>query len=353
VDGLRTIRFETVDAMVCFDLECPISAGGTRLAIDLTETEVALLARAMTYKLAIIGQRIGGAKAGIRATVAEREEALRRFRDEVRPLVEAQRFLTSSDLGTTDADLADLIGEEASHMTAQREGLSADAWLTGLGVVVAAETALGSLRGRTVAIEGFGKVGSAAAREFDVRGARVVAVSTAQGCIHDPAGLDVSRLWVLRQAHGDGLVDQAGLPVQEPEALFGCPAEVLVPGARVGVLDVERASRVTASVVAPAANVPYTADGLNELQRRGIVALADFVCNLGATIFAGQRLSYEEGRIRVEETIRELTRLSGRHPHGHLAGAAAAAEEFLATWVGPGQMPDGPALAGRWPGYRA
>ena len=81
---MRVQRLETVDGFIVFDLDdAGISAGGTRLAPDVTEDEVALLARAMTYKFAVLGQRMGGAKAGVRATVADRDDAMARYCDEI------------------------------------------------------------------------------------------------------------------------------------------------------------------------------------------------------------------------------------------------------------------------------
>ena len=82
---MRTLRLTTVDAYVAFDFECPTSAGGTRLAPDVTERETQLLARAMTYKFAVLGVNYGGAKATIRATDAEREPAIKNYCAEIRP----------------------------------------------------------------------------------------------------------------------------------------------------------------------------------------------------------------------------------------------------------------------------
>jgi hypothetical protein len=113
------------------------------------------------------------------------------------------------------------------------------------------------------------------------------------------------------------------------------------------VIDAARAETLDVGLVAPAANVPYTADGLETLRRRGIVALADFVCNAGATIGyvaegvtnAGQALA------AVEERVRVLTLASLADPDGPLTGASQIAEAYLRGWVSPEQMPDGPPLA--------
>src|SRR5438128_1194507 len=223
---MKTVRLKTVDAFVAFDLDCQTSAGGTRLAPDVTERETQLLARAMTYKFAVLGVSVGGAKAAIRATPEQREEALRRYCDEIRPWVQEERFLTATDLGTQPEDFASLPGGDADElMHTPHHGMPLDAYITGLGVAAAAEAALGGLEGRTVAVEGFGKVGGAAAVELVRRGARLVAFSTIDGCAVRPEGFDVEELLELRSRHGDRLVQHLGLDVRPAADLFGVEAD--------------------------------------------------------------------------------------------------------------------------------
>jgi glutamate dehydrogenase/leucine dehydrogenase len=345
---VRTLRLKTVDAYVAFDFECPTSAGGTRLAADVTERETQLLARAMSYKFAVLETKFGGAKGAIRATPATRDDAIRRYVDEIRPMVLSTKFLTSTDLGTSPEDLKSLPGtDQADLMHTIYRGMPLDAYLTGLGVATAAETALGGLEGRSVAIEGFGKVGGATAVEVARRGARLVAFSTIHGFVHRPSGFDVGELLDLRSRHGDRLVEHLGEDVRPVADLFMVEADVLVPGARIGVIDESRARALKARVVAPGANVPYTAAALEVLRERGIPALADFVCNAGATIgyVTEGLIRADEAVAVVEKRVRELTRESAKDPKGPHAGAARIAEAHLRTWLEPSQMPDGPALA--------
>jgi glutamate dehydrogenase/leucine dehydrogenase len=162
--------------------------------------------------------------------------------------------------------------------------------------------------------------------------------------------LDTELLFELRAEHGDRCVEHLGTPVLPTTALFEVDADVLVPGARTGVIDADRAARLRARVVTPAANVPYTVRGLATLRERGILALADFVCSAGATIGYVQELFGElpdadAAHDIVDEWITDLTRRSLAHPDGPFAGASAMAEEFLRTWREPDALPDGPALA--------
>jgi len=345
---VKTLRLKTVDAYIAFDFECPTSAGGTRLAPDVTERETQLLARAMSYKFAVLGTKFGGAKAAIRATPATRDDAIRHYVEEIRPMVLATKFLTSTDLGTMPEDLKSLPGtDQADLMHTEYRGMPLDAYLTGLGVATAAETVLGGLEGRTAAIEGFGKVGGATAVEMARRGARLVAFSTIHGFVQRASGFDVDELLDLRSRHGDRLIEHLGEEVKPVAGLFMVEADVLVPGARIGVIDESRARALKARVVAPGANVPYTAGALEVLRERGIPALADFVCNSGATIgyVTDGLLRADEAVAAVEKRVRELTKESVKDPKGPLSGAARIAEAHLRTWLDPAQMPDGPALA--------
>jgi glutamate dehydrogenase (NAD(P)+) len=349
------VELGSVPGFVVFDLPgAPVSAGGTRLAPDVSVAEVALLARAMTYKFAALGDRVGGAKAGVRGDPADRPgkaALMARFCAEVRPLTDGGRFLTGPDMGTAEEDFAPLRERRAtpSAIRAVVGGVSFEDVLTGFGVAVAAEAALTASwgwgwEGRSVAIEGFGKVGGGVAREVTRRGGRVVAVSTVAGCITDPAGLDVEVLFALRRVHGDACVARYGRPVEPAGHLFtAVRADVVVPGARPGVIGARVAEALPPGVlvVAPAANAPYTAPGAEVLERRGVVALPDFVCNAGAVI--GYRSAADATPAKVladvEARITELILAALGHPGGPLAGACEHAGQFLRGWWGEPPRP--------------
>jgi glutamate dehydrogenase/leucine dehydrogenase len=347
---MEVVRLRNVDAFVIFDLDdAPHNAGGTRLAPDVTEKEGALLARAMTYKFAVLGHPLGGAKGLVRATADERATAMARYCDEIRPLVESRRFATGPDLGTYEADFVSLrpANWEPHVVNSTVDGVAFEDVLTGFGVAVAADVALGGLDGRTVALEGFGKVGAGVAREITRRGGSVVAVSTVEGCVADPDGLDLDELWEARAAHGDQLVSALDRRCLPREALFEIDADVLVPGARVGVLDEQRAARVAARAVVPAANVPYTAAGLAALRDRGITTHADFVCNAAAVVgyTSPASASQQDVLARVDRTITDLVRAFAADTRGPFAAARATAEEFLQSWGPAGRLSPGPPLA--------
>jgi glutamate dehydrogenase (NAD(P)+) len=356
--GPEVIELSSVPGFVVFDLPgVPASAGGTRLAPDVSVDEVALLARAMTYKYGALSVEVGGAKAGVRGDPADRPgrtALMARFCAEIAPLADTGRLLTGPDMGTAEEDFAPLRERRAvpAAMRAVVDGVPFEDLMTGYGVAVAAETALGDRwgggwEGRSVAIEGFGKVGGGVAREVTRRGGRVVGLSTVAGCVADPAGLDVELLFALRRTHGDACVLHYGRPAVPPDQLFtAVSADVLVPGTRPGVLGSRIAGALPPGVrvVAPAANAPYTAQGADVLRERGIVALPDFVCNAGAVIGYRSAADATPDQVltAVAATIGSLILGGLGHPAGPLAGACEQAARFVRGWHGE---PPGPPFA--------
>ncbi len=281
-------------AVVIDTVRFGISGGGVRMAPDLTLEEMARLARAMSYKFAMLDLPCGGAKAGIwfDPAAAARPQMMRTFIEWIRPLVETGIYAPGADMGTTAADFAPLFPESgASRNLGEQEfeGMPLEDQVTGYGVVIAARAAcefLGRpLRGARVAIEGFGKVGVGTAKYLARAGARVLAVSTVRGTLYDPDGLDVPTLMELRAAHGDAVVERWPHGQRLPcAALFTLPVDIVIPGARPDSISTENAAAIRASLIVPAANIPYGDGAVALLHRRGIVALPDFVTNAGGVL---------------------------------------------------------------------
>jgi glutamate dehydrogenase (NAD(P)+) len=212
-----------------------------------------------------------------------REEVLAAYRRALEPYRDV--FLTGPDMGTSPADFADGIDGTPPLWAQSHEGVDMDDLATGHGVKAAAEAALAhggrALEGAAIAIEGFGKVGAGMALACARAGARIVGVSTVDGLLADPDGLDVEELYALRERFGDALVAHGPSPVRPREELFDLECDVLVPGARPDSITREVAARLRCAVIAPGANVPYGPGAVEELRRRGIVAIPDFVANAG------------------------------------------------------------------------
>ena len=270
--------------------------GGTRMSPTLTLTEVARLARTMTWKWAAVDLFHGGAKAGILGDPdsPDKENILRAFARALRNEVPYE-YAFGLDMGLSEADAAiflDELGDRGASTGLPRElgGLPYDQLgVTGYGVAEAtdavAQTIGLSLAGASVAIQGLGAVGYATAERLTELGARIVAVSTARGAVLDPDGLDVAKLLELRKAYGDDCVREYGGAVDAAAALEA-PAEVLIPAACADVIDDDLASRTTARLIVEGANLPTTPSSREVLKARGIVVVPDFIANAGGIIAA-------------------------------------------------------------------
>lgn len=270
--------------------------GGTRMGSGVTVGEVRRLARMMTWKWAVADLFFGGAKAGIRFDPASprKEAAVRAWARALRKHIPSE-YVAGLDMGLDERDAAmiqDELGDRGAAVGAPGVlgGLPYDELgFTGYGVAecadVAADFARTPMRGSRVAIQGFGAVGSAAARRFVELGATVVAVSTARGAIHDPDGLDVGLLCELRAEVGDGLVRRYdGAEQIEPGKEMELPVDILVPAARQDVIDGPTASSIKAGLVVEGANLPTSPEARKILHERGVVVVPDFVANAGAIV---------------------------------------------------------------------
>jgi len=275
-----------------------VSAGGVRMLPDLSLTEMIRLARAMTFKYLMLEVRCGGAKAGVwyNSATQDRTAVWQAFLNALRPFVEQRLYFPGTDMGTTEEDFRPLYADGArlrsgGLLTRVVDGLSLEEQLTGFGVVESLRVATDfwgvALRGATVAIEGFGKVGGGAARFCARAGARVVAVSTLAGARYDPNGLDVEQLLTLRKSYGDESVCQyAGGRMLSSARLLTLPADVLIPGTRPDVITHRNVDRIRAKVIVPGANIPFTREIADRLSARGVGVVPDFVANGGGVLAA-------------------------------------------------------------------
>ena len=301
-----------------------IGKGGTRMQPSVSVGEIARLARVMTWKWASVDLFYGGAKAGIKAdpTSPYKEEILRSF---VRRLSNEvpEEYVFGLDMGLTENDAAIINDELGTRLAAvgtpyELGGIPYDQLgITGYGVAEAvdeAATRLG-LQASRVAVQGFGAVGHAAAERLHKLGYQVVAISTAQGAIADPRGLDIPALLARRAEVGDALVnDFPELRIDPGEELF-VDAEIVVPAALQDVIDADAAERLTARLVVEGANLPSNASAQQVLARRGIPVVPDFIANAGGVVSASfamdARLSaFRTNTDHIYDTVAEKLRLN-------------------------------------------
>ena len=294
----------------------------------------------MTYRFASFERQVGGASAGINAKPDDRGRGGGRLRRGGRTAGGGRTVPDRARAGGEPDGLAALVALDP------RPG---DYWtlgpvLTGVSVTVAARVAAGGLEGATVAMEGFDANGPAIAAGLGQHGARLVAVSTAQGTATGP-GFDPDQLAGLWSAHGPELVAELVPPdaLTDPEAVFGVEADVLVTGSRSGVVDDAVAGGLGARVVVPSGPTPVTAKALAGLRRAGKVVVPDFICTAGP-MFAGwpDEASSDPARAAADAIAAVLGEVMD-HPDGPLLAACYRAEAFLATWCE--QLPFGRPIA--------
>jgi glutamate dehydrogenase (NAD(P)+) len=279
------------------------SRGGIRMASDISEDEVRLLAEGMTLKFGLLGLPQGGAKAGIRADpdapAEERYAALREFGQAIAPLLRSRTYIPGPDMGTSNAMVRRLLVAEGVPVYHRELRGLRSGYFTALSVFSAARhaaDAIGlSMVGARVSIEGFGKVGSALAQLFHELGARVVAISTSQGALYNAGGLDVPKLVRAWEARGSRFVaDFDGADRCRSETIFEAPVDILCPCARHNTITVANAGGVQARIVSSGSNHPYDLKTERWLASRGAVLLPYWISNCGGTLgetmeFAGWR----------------------------------------------------------------
>jgi glutamate dehydrogenase (NAD(P)+) len=290
------------------------SSGGLRMRDGCTLDEVRDLARGMTLKEAVVRvpgdryQPFGGGKGGIDCSPHDPDArgVLRRYLLAMRPLLETV-WSTGEDLGVRQDVLDELAAEiglrstieaalrllpdpEAglaqvkSGFAANVDGVSLADLVGGYGVASCALTAsacLGLGEPMRAVIQGFGSMGGATARYLARAGVLVVGVADADGLVTNPAGLDVERLLLTRDAYGR--IDRAALRSTDLASAgdwLDVPCDILVPAAISYALTEANAAHVQARLVVEAANVATTPAAEAALHARGVTVVPDFVANV-------------------------------------------------------------------------
>ena len=265
------------------------SRGGIRMAPDISEEEVQILAEGMTLKFGLLGLPQGGAKAGIRADPdapeQEREAVLSEFLEALEPVLRQRTFVPGPDMGTSNEMVRRALTKLGVPIHARELRGTRSGYFTALstfyGALHAADRLGLPLAGARISIEGFGKVGSALAVLFASASARVVAISTSQGALVSADGLPVAELARSYQQHGSKFVLEYPAFLEPKEKLFSVPVDILCPSARHNSISTERAGLFQARIVAPAANQPYDAEAEALMTSRGILCLPYWLTNCG------------------------------------------------------------------------
>jgi len=276
--------------------------GGCRMDPNMTLEDCFRLARTMTWKWAMADIYLGGAKAGIRNDPKSpfKEEIIRAYVRKIRKFL-PDEYVFGNDMGFAEKDGAIAL-DEAEDMKAavgtpaELGGLPYDELgVTGYGVVEAAECAAPfrgiDLSKATVSIQGFGAVGAFAAKFMQEKGGKVVAISSIEGAVYDPQGLDVENLLNLRAKHGDKAVLKLARGEKIPLGKeLELPADILIPGATGDVITEENMKNVKAKMIVEGANFPTKVSAQEYFHQKGILLVPDFVANAGAVMGAGKAM---------------------------------------------------------------
>ncbi|MEI6037485.1 MAG: Glu/Leu/Phe/Val dehydrogenase dimerization domain-containing protein [Planctomycetota bacterium] len=306
--------------------------GGLRYHPQVDLDEVRALASLMTWKTAVVNIPYGGAKGGISLdastlSIRELERVTRRFVDAIHDLFGPDVDIPAPDMGTTPEVMAWIMNQYGKYhgfspacvtgKPVEYHGIPGRDEATGRGVgslTLKLLSRLGRpLPGTTVAIQGFGNVGSHTAKYLHDAECRIVAVSDAFGGFHRAEGLDVLELHRYINAHSGKLEGFPGGDRLTNAELLAMECDVLIPAALGGVLTQANAALVRAPIIVEAANAPIEPEADAIFDERGITVLPDILANAGGVTaswfeWVQNRQYYQWGLNRVRQ---ELDRILG------------------------------------------
>jgi glutamate dehydrogenase (NAD(P)+) len=282
--------------------------GGIRYHPAVTLDEVKALAAWMTWKTATVNIPYGGGKGGVicdpkRMSKPELERMTRRYASEIFPIIGPEQDIPAPDVYTDSQTMAWIM--DTYSMT---KGYSSLGVVTGKPLSIGGSegrneaTARGclfvteeacrvkkmSLRGSTVAIQGFGNAGSLAARLFAEKKARVIAISDSRGGVFNSRGIDPLKAMRYKERSGT-VVGMPGTSRISNDDLLTMKCDILIPAALENVITLNNADQIKAKIIAEAGNGPTTPHADEVLARKGIMVLPDILANAG-----GVTVSYFE-----------------------------------------------------------
>ncbi len=290
--------------------------GGVRYHPTVSQREVEALAGWMTWKAALVDLPYGGAKGGVICepkdlTDRDLERLTRRYTEGIRRMIGPEVDVPAPDMNTNPQTMAWMmdtysmyegysVPQVVTGKPLEIGGTPGRVEATGRGVSIVTERLFEyldrDLSGASVAIQGFGNVGSNAARLLDDAGARIVATSDVTGAAYDPDGLDTEAL--AEHVADGGLIEEytagdyrpSGLVTDDNpdhvtnETLLTLDVDVLIPAAVEGVITAENVDDLRASAIVEAANGPTTVAADETLSGRDVPVVPDILANAGGVI---------------------------------------------------------------------
>lgn len=314
--------------------------GGIRYHPEVTLEEITALAMLMTWKCAVVDIPFGGAKGGVYCNPGEMsqrelEGLTRRFTYEIMMMIGPEKDIPAPDIYTNPQTMSWMMDTYSMHQGFPVPGVVTGKPIelggsegrldaTGRGVMFVTREGLKylrlSLRGATIAIQGFGNVGSACAKLLHKAGAKIVAVSDISGGLFDSGGIDIPSLIADVKKNKDKLIKGFKGPKfvsslkRANEKLFGLKVDVLIPAALENQITSENAHQIKAKMITEAANGPITPRADRVLQKKKVFVIPDILANAGGVVVSyfewvqdTQALFWKEREVnqRLEEIMTE------------------------------------------------
>ena len=306
------------------------SKGGIRFDPEVNLDEVKALAAWMTWKCAVVDIPYGGAKGGVACqprdmSAGEIERLMRAYTQAMSDVFGPDQDIPAPDMGTGPREMAWLMDQYSRNkgMTIPSVvtgkpvvmgGSLGRTEATGRGVMVSTLAAMEKLKinpfKATCAVQGFGNVGSWAARLLEERGLKVVAISDVTGAYYSESGIDIELALEHRDKHNGTLEGLANVEKITNEQLLTLPVDVLVPAAKEDVITHQNAGKIQAKLIVEGANGPTSSKADSIIYEKGISVVPDILANAG-----GVTVSYFEwvqNRLGYKWTAERVNRRSDR-----------------------------------------
>lgn len=274
--------------------------GGIRYAPDVSLDEMRALASWMTWKCAVVNIPFGGAKGGVicdpkKMSAGELERMTRRYTAEIIDFIGPEKDVPAPDVNTNEQTMAWIMDTYSMHMRQAVTSVVTGKPLTiggsrgrreatGRGISVVCDEALKHLHiqrdGCKVIIQGFGNVGSNAARLMQEKGYKVIGIAEFEGGLYNPEGIDACSLLEYRQRNGT-VLGFRGAEAADPVDLMTTECDILIPAATENVITSRNAERIKARIVCEGANGPTTAVADEILADKRIFIIPDILANAG------------------------------------------------------------------------
>ncbi|MFL5752856.1 MAG: Glu/Leu/Phe/Val family dehydrogenase [Bacteroidia bacterium] len=315
------------------------SKGGIRYAMDVSQDEVMALAAWMSFKCAVANLPYGGGKGGIKCdprkmSVGELERLTRAYAKSMSGIFGVNKDIPAPDMGTSGREMAwildefnKIVGEDSPGVITGKPivlggSLGRDA-ATGRGVMISTLCALKEMgldpKKVSAAVQGFGNVGSHAARLLNEQGIKICAIGDHTATLWNEKGIDIRAALEYVKANGNVLKGFTGGVEIKHDELLAANVDILVPAALQNVITDENAGTIKAKLIIEGANGPTTPEADEILKEKNIIVVPDILANGGGvTVSYFEWVQNKMGYYWSENEVNEKHDLSMQLAFGHV-----------------------------------